>query len=170
MLWSSACEYAIRATTHLAEHPDALVSLKSIAEAERVPAPFVAKILQSLVRAGILRSVKGPGGGYALARPADAISMLDVKAAVEGTRDLEACLAGLGRCASDVPCPLHEAFEPVRDAIRSYLAGTTIAQARAALGRKRAALRRSSSAGSRPGTPGRQGARRRNGGRVLHSS
>src|SRR5262245_30107033 len=99
MLWSSACEYAIRATTHLAATPDALVQLKAIAAAERIPAPFAAKILHGLVRSGVLRSVKGPGGGYGLARPASSITFLDIKAATEGTKDLETCAAGLGHCS-----------------------------------------------------------------------
>lgn len=142
MLWSSSCEYAIRAVTYLAERPDAVVQLKDIAAAEKMPAPFVAKILLGLVKAGVLRSVKGPGGGYGLARPASAITFLDVKAATEGTSDLEACLAGLGTCTSAVPCALHESFEPIRRSIREYLERTTIADASAALARKRAGLAR----------------------------
>jgi Rrf2 family protein len=149
MLWSSACEYAIRATTHLAATPGALVQLKDIAAAEGIPAPFAAKILQSLVRAGVLRSVKGPGGGYGLARPAAEITSLDIKAATEGTRDLEACVAGLERCSDDVPCALHDAFKPVRRAIRAYLETTTIADLSGALTRKRAQLSAATASGRR---------------------
>ncbi len=150
MLWSSACEYAIRATTYLAERPDTLVQLRDIAVAERLPAPFVSKILQGLVRAGLLRSVKGPGGGYGLARPASAITFLDVRAAIDGTHDLHACPAGLGTCSSSVPCPLHESYEPVRRAINDYLAHTTIEQASTALARTR---RRLAARGRRPSGP-----------------
>ena len=142
MLWSSACEYAIRATTFLAERPDAVVQLRDIAAAESLPAPFVAKVLHGLVRTGILRSVKGPGGGYGLARPASAITFLDIRAAIDGNRDLDACLAGLGTCTSAMPCPLHESFEPVRQSISRYLERTTIADASASLTRKRAGLAR----------------------------
>jgi Rrf2 family transcriptional regulator, iron-sulfur cluster assembly transcription factor len=149
MLWSNACEYAIRATTYLAERPDAVVQLKDIAAAERLPAPFVAKILLSLVKAGVLRSVKGPGGGYGLARPASAITFLEVKAATDGTQDLDACLAGLGTCTSAVPCALHESFAPIRRSIREYLERTTIADASAALARKRVGLARAARRGRR---------------------
>jgi Rrf2 family protein len=137
MLWSSACEYAIRAATHLAAAPDTLVQLKDIAAAEGIPAPFASKILQGLVRAGVVRSVKGPGGGYGLARPPATITFMDIKAATEGTRDLEACAVGLARCADDVPCPLHETFKPVRQAIRRYLERTTLADLSTQLARKR---------------------------------
>jgi Rrf2 family protein len=140
MLWSSACDYAIRAAAHLAAQPGTLVQLKDITRQEAIPAPFVGKILQSLVRAGILRSVKGPRGGYGLARPPREVSLLMVKAAVDGTRDLDTCAVGLGPCSDEIPCPLHDAFKPIRQAIRRYLESTTLADMTAALARKRVLL------------------------------
>lgn len=140
MLWSSACDYAIRAAAHLAAQPDALVQLRHITRQEAIPAPFVGKILQSLVRAGILRSVKGPRGGYGLARPPREISLLMVKSAVDGTRDLDMCAVGLGPCSDDIPCPLHDTFKPIRQAIRRYLEATTLADMTAARTRKRILL------------------------------
>ena len=148
MLWSSGCEYAIRACAHLAAQPDALVQLKDIARLEAIPAPFVGKILQSLVRAGILRSVKGPRGGYGLGRPPRQITLFMVKAAVDGTKDLETCAVGLGPCSDEMPCPLHDAFKPIRQSIRRYLESTTLADMSTALARKRALL-----AGSRRRPP-----------------
>lgn len=142
MLWSSACDYAIRALARLAAHPDALVQLRDLARQEQIPAPFVAKILQSLVRAGIVRSVKGPGGGYGLAMPPERISLLMIRGAVDGARDLETCAVGLGPCSDNVPCPLHDAFKPIRQAIRRYLEETTLTALTAALARKRALLAR----------------------------
>jgi Rrf2 family protein len=143
MLYSSACEYAIRALTCLAERQSpAFVQLRDVATTEAMPAAFVGKILQDLVRAGLLRSAKGPHGGYALARPPEAISLLEVKAAVDGTADLERCAVGLGRCSDEMPCPQHEIFKPLRTAIRQYLAGTTLAQMATALAQKRLQLAR----------------------------
>jgi Rrf2 family protein len=138
VFWSSGCEYAIRACTHLAAQPDALVPLRDLTSEESIPAPFVGKILQSLVRAGILRSVKGPGGGYGLARSPHRISLVNVMAAVDGTRHLEVCALGLGPCSDEATCPLHDAFKPLRQAIRSYLDSTTLADMTIALTRKRA--------------------------------
>lgn len=142
MLWSSACDYAIRAAAHLARDPGGLVQLRDIAQEEGLPAPFVAKILQSLVRAGILRSVKGPRGGYGLARPPRDITLLMVRSAVDGTADLETCAVGLGPCSAQVPCPLHDAFRPTREAIRRCLETTTLAHMSSAIARKRALLGR----------------------------
>jgi Rrf2 family transcriptional regulator, iron-sulfur cluster assembly transcription factor len=137
MLWSSACDYAIRAATHLAERPDGLVQLKDLARDESIPAPFVGKILQALVKDDILRSVRGPRGGYGLSREPQEITLLMIMTAVDGTRQLEACAVGLGVCSKDQRCPLHEAFEPVRASIRHYLETTTLADMRAARAKKR---------------------------------
>ena len=120
------------------------MQLKDLAREEALPAPFVGKILQSLVRAGILRSVKGPRGGYGLARPPREITLFIVKAAVDGTKDLETCAVGLGLCSDEMPCPLHDAFKPIRQAIRRYLESTTLADMTAALARKRILLARQS--------------------------
>ena len=142
VFWSSGCEYAIRACVHLAGQPDSLVPLKDLTREESIPAPFVGKILQSLVRAGILRSVKGPRGGYGLARRPDEITLFTVTGAVDGTTHLETCALGLGHCSDEVTCPLHDAFKPLRRSIRDYLESTTLADLVAALTRKR--TRRSS--------------------------
>jgi Rrf2 family iron-sulfur cluster assembly transcriptional regulator len=159
MLWSSACDYAIRAATHLSEQPDALVQLKEIARHEHIPAPFVGKILQALVRADILRSVRGPYGGYGLARAPEAITLFMIVAAVDGTKQLDSCAVGLGLCSNDTLCPLHDAFTPVRASIRAYLERTTLADMKGALAGKRAThVRRSVPRAS--GTTARRSPRR----------
>lgn len=100
----------------------------AIAEAGELPSPFLGKILKDLVRAGLLDSVRGRGGGYRLARPADDIRLLDVRAAIDGTTDLDACAVGLDPCSDETPCPLHADFKRVRETIREYLSTTTLAQ------------------------------------------
>ncbi len=127
MLYSNACEYAIRALTFLAKEPgDGLVLRSTIAEASALPGPFLGKILNDLVRAGLLESVRGRGGGYRLARPATDISLLDVKLAIDGLADLDACAVGLDPCSDETPCPLHEDYKRVRTVIREYLASTRL--------------------------------------------
>lgn len=138
MLWSNACDYAIRAAVHLAEHPETLVALKDIAREERIPAPFVGKILQALVRADILQSVRGPRGGYALAQPPNQITLLMVVRAIDGTKAIDGCVVGLGECSADMACPLHDAFAPVRASIRDCLEQTTLADMGGARRAKRA--------------------------------
>jgi Rrf2 family transcriptional regulator, iron-sulfur cluster assembly transcription factor len=132
MIYSSACEYAIRALTHLAENPGARLKLKDIAEAEAVPAPFLSNVFQTLVAADILDSSRGPSGGYALARPADEIRLLEIREVIDGLGDLEGCVVGLARCGDETPCPLHREWAPVRERIRSFLTETTLGSMAAA--------------------------------------
>lgn len=134
MICSSACEYAIRAATHLALHPPgAFVSAADISDAEDIPAPFLSAVLQRLVAADLLRSARGPGGGYALARASEQISLYDIRAAIDGVADLEGCALGLGVCSDDLTCPLHETWKPVRERIRHYLVDTTLERTAEAL-------------------------------------
>ncbi|MFV1987670.1 MAG: Rrf2 family transcriptional regulator [Gemmatimonadota bacterium] len=136
MIYSTACEYAIRALTVLAFEPsDEWVLRTTIAEAGDLPAPFMGKILKDLVRAGLLASVRGRGGGYRLARGADEIRLIDIRAAIDGTGDLDSCAVGLDPCSDETPCPLHDDFRRVRETIREYLVTTTLAQV--ASGRRR---------------------------------
>lgn len=141
MIYSSACEYAIRAAAYLAsrhEENGALVKLKEISEAERLPPPFLASVLQRLVTAGFLRSARGPTGGYGFERPPEQITLYDIKAAVDGTTELEACAVGHEVCSDRTPCPLHDSWKPIREQITGYLKDTTLADMAAALGQKRA--------------------------------
>lgn len=129
MIYSNACEYAIRALTVLAEEPrDTWVLRSTIAAADELPAPFLGKILNDLVRAGLLDSVRGRGGGYRLARAADDIRLIDIRAAIDGTSDLESCAVGLDPCSDETPCLLHDDFKRVRETIRDYLTNTTLEQ------------------------------------------
>lgn len=95
MLLSRAAEAALKALPHLdprgPEAPGREVRVLALACGE--PAPFLAKILQKLARAGVLRSKRGRTGGFVLGRPASEISLADVVLAVEGAADLEKVLA-----------------------------------------------------------------------------
>jgi Rrf2 family protein len=143
MIYSSACEYAIRAGTHLAaRHGDELVKLKEIAEAEDIPAPFLSSILQRLVAAGLIRSARGPTGGYSLVRAPAETTLYDIKEAVDGVTELEECAVGLGPCSDDMPCPLHDTWKPIRRQITEYLRQTTLQQMAQALASKRTLLAR----------------------------
>jgi len=114
--------------TELALRPDAgWVPVTTIASAADLPSPYLGKILKDLVRARLLRSTRGPGGGYQLARPASEITLLDVKLSVDGPDDLERCAVGLDPCTDETPCPLHNDFVRVRATIHEYLTSTSLA-------------------------------------------
>jgi Rrf2 family transcriptional regulator, iron-sulfur cluster assembly transcription factor len=143
MIHSSACEYAIRALTYMAGfEPGTRLLARNVAAHERVPGPFLGKIFQTLVRADLLASNKGPGGGFWLARDPATITLFDIYRAIDGTTYLDGCAVGLARCSDETPCPLHERWKPVRERIRNYLQTTTLADMAEATRKKRESLAR----------------------------
>ena len=115
------------------------MKLREIAEAEDLPSPFLSAILNKLVAAGFLESSRGPSGGYWLTRPPAELTLYDIKAAVDGVAELDACAAGRAVCSDETPCPLHDAWKPIRERIRHYLEETTLADMAAAVEKKRTA-------------------------------
>ena len=138
MLYSRPCEYALRALTHITVNKDAqLIRAQEIAEIEKLPAPYLAKLLQQLARAGLLVSVKGPKGGFGLARSPSEISLLEVVSAVDGEEGFTRCAVGLAECSDSAPCPLHDTWVPLRTEILDYMAGMSLADLAEAMEKKK---------------------------------
>ncbi len=127
MIYSNACAYAIRAMTRLTLlRPDSYVLLDELCEGSDLPRHFVAKIFQDLVRKGLLVSAKGRGGGFALARPADKITLYDIVNVVDGSEGLDRCVVGFTKCDDKQPCPHHDQWKPIRGQIKEFLGRTTL--------------------------------------------
>jgi|SRR5690242_1354293 len=138
MLYSRSAEYAIRAFVYLAQVPDGRYAMvKQIAAEEEIPAHFLAKILQQLARKGMLRSSKGPTGGFSLRVPPGEVRLLDIVEALDGLSEYEKCASGLAECTDDMPCPLHDSWKALRSRIMDYLGRNTIADLAKALEQKR---------------------------------
>lgn len=119
---SRTAEYAVRATLWLAAHPDGPRTVQQIARGTAVPAGYLAKVLQALGRAGIVRAQPGPGGGFLLSRPAAELAMLEVVDAVDPIERIRSCPLSLHE-HTDRLCPLHSrldaAMAMIEDAFRS---------------------------------------------------
>lgn len=145
MIYSKACEYAIRALAYLARTKDGQSArAQEVSRAEKIPLPVLGKILQNLVRKGVLTSRRGPGGGFRLARRAELITLRDVVAAVDGLDHFHNCAAGLEMCGDEAPCPLHDSWKVIRTQILNDLETTTVAQMAQAVVRKKLRARRAS--------------------------
>ena len=141
MIYSRSAEYAIRAFVHLAQVPDGRYAMvKNIAESEDIPTHFLAKILQQLARKGLLRSSKGPTGGFALRVDAGDIRLLDIVEALDGLVPYQQCASGLSECNDDMPCSMHDSWVALRTRIIDYLERNTIADLVKALDQKRKSL------------------------------
>jgi Rrf2 family protein len=124
---TQGADYAVRAMIHIASLPDGKPAMRrDIARVQKIPADFVAKILQSLVRAGLLRSSRGTGGGFSLARTRDEISLLDVVEAIEGPLAVVACADGPGGCDHSAFCPADAIWKEVQRRISDVLRGATL--------------------------------------------
>lgn len=124
---TTAADYAIRAMIHLACLPEGAHALREeIAQAEKIPSSFMAKILRSLVRAQLLHSSRGVNGGFVLARPGVEISLLEIVEAIEGPLHLTACVGSGDGCDNSLDCPAAPVWEAVHDNMRAILGGTSL--------------------------------------------
>ncbi|MSS74000.1 MAG: Rrf2 family transcriptional regulator [Candidatus Latescibacteria bacterium] len=129
MFLSRACTYGVRATLFLATRPDAQpVLVKDIAERLGIPFHFLGKIVQGMVKTGVLVSYKGRNGGVALARPTDQIKLREVVEAIDGPDLLKECVLGLPECSGDHPCPLHAQWSGIRGEIETMLGEKNVAE------------------------------------------
>jgi Rrf2 family transcriptional regulator, nitric oxide-sensitive transcriptional repressor len=117
-------EYALRAVVWLAREPGETDSADDLAERTKVPRRYLHKVLQDLVRAKLVRSQPGPGGGYALAKQPDKITILDVVNAVAPLERIRSCPLGLS--SHTRLCPLHKELDKVYAATEAALAKVTI--------------------------------------------
>ena len=135
MRLSDGVEWGVHACTVLAALPhDAALPAAKLAEYHGVPAAYLAKHLQSLARAGVLETTKGPRGGYRLARPATEITVLDVVEAIDGAEPAFRCTEIRRRGPMAQPareytklCGIHAAFVRADESWRAELANTTVA-------------------------------------------
>ena len=124
---TSATDYAIRAMIHLACLPDGAQALRDdIARVQGIPSSFMAKILRNLVRARLLRSARGVNGGFALARSATEICLLDIVEAIEGPLCLTNCVSEPPGCELTAECPAASVWTEVQDAMREILKGRSL--------------------------------------------
>jgi Rrf2 family iron-sulfur cluster assembly transcriptional regulator len=128
LIYSQSSKYAIRAFVNLAHQPEGhFAMVKNIAEEEQIPSHFLAKILQQIARKGLLKSSKGPTGGFCLKVSPSKLKLIDIVDAVDGMSNFTACAGGLPECNSAQACSLCERWKPVQSRIMVFLGKTTIA-------------------------------------------
>jgi FeS assembly SUF system regulator len=123
-------DYAVVMMTAAARRePCARLSATELSEDTGVPLPTAQKLMQKLAAHGLLVGQRGAGGGYALARPVNEISLADIVEAVEGPIVLTMCADGVNHeCALDAHCKVKPHMSIVGDAIRSSLESVSLAQ------------------------------------------
>jgi Rrf2 family protein len=128
MILQRSSELAIRAGLFLAQQaPGKLSPVHEIAAHTGVSEAYLAKILQRLASAGLVRSFRGPGKGMELGRAPACITLESLVCAIEGPRAEDECVLGIGICSKETPCTLHTEWVPIRTAIQALLRNTTLA-------------------------------------------
>jgi Rrf2 family transcriptional regulator, nitric oxide-sensitive transcriptional repressor len=126
-VFSQTVEYALRTVVHLASQVPALRTTDQIAEATRVPRAYLSKVLQGLVRGGVVQSQRGLGGGMTLAKSPEDLSILEVVNAVEPIERIRTCPLGLAAHGVGL-CPLHRRLDNALAMVEEAFAATTLAE------------------------------------------
>ena len=125
-MFSQTAEYALRVVAYLAASGGKAETTREIAAGTRVPVGYLAKVLQSLSKAGIVRSQRGPNGGSVLALPAEKLTIYDVVQAVDPIRRITSCPLGLKSHGSAL-CPVHRRLDDALALVERAFRDSTIA-------------------------------------------
>jgi Rrf2 family protein len=126
-VFSKTVEYALRAVTHLAYEAPSARTTEQLAAATRVAPAYLSKVLQALSRAGIVKSQRGVGGGVALAKRPDELTILEVVNAVDPIQRIKTCPLGLKTHGVRL-CPLHRRMDDALATVEAAFGGTTLAE------------------------------------------
>jgi len=115
-------QYALELVLFLRNHPEQRhARLNKVAEELDLSFHFLGKIAQTLVKSGLLVSVRGPKGGFGLAHPGRKITQLEVIKAVNGNKSLTRCVLRPKECDSENPCPLHSTWDGILCSVQKTL-------------------------------------------------
>ncbi len=126
-MFSETVEYALRAVVYLAGQTPDYRRTEEIAKATRLKQAYLAKVLQRLSHANIVRSQRGIGGGVALARPPEELTILEVVQAVDPIRRIRECPLGLAAHGVRL-CPLHKRLDNALALVEEAFSQTTLAE------------------------------------------
>ena len=127
-MFSRTCQYALQAILFLSIRSvgNKPVSLKEIVASQEVPLHFLSKILQELVKRGILNSSKGPTGGFSFKIPPKKLKLLKIVEVIDGTGIFDKCGIGLKNCSDATPCPIHNEYKQIKENIKSLLSAKSV--------------------------------------------
>lgn len=132
MLFSKSCNYGVRAAILIAiknkDNGQNFIPIHQLAEELNVSFYFLTKILQTLSKANILKSYKGPNGGVRIAGSSEDVYLVDIIRAFDEEAVFHSCLLGLPSCRDDDPCALHKQWKKSTDNLKKVFEETTLAK------------------------------------------
>jgi len=124
---SQTVEYALRAIVTIAQHEGQPCTAKKISEITQVPLPYLSKLMQGLVRGGLVNSQRGLHGGFVLTRAPEEFTILEVVDVVEPFKRIKECPLGIQSHGSTL-CPLHRRLDKALEATETIFRETTLAE------------------------------------------
>ena len=127
-MFNKETEYALRGLVYIQTQnfSDRRPGITEIAQEIGAPHFYTAKILQQMARLGFVKSLKGKGGGFYFDQEKDELPLKDLIYAIEGGKTFSGCGFGLNHCSENNPCPLHNQYAPIRDAINKLVTEETV--------------------------------------------
>jgi Rrf2 family protein len=126
---SSTCKTAIKAVIYLASKFESggNAGIKEIAEFIDASEHTVGKLLQTLVKQGVVNSVKGPAGGFYISKEQRRQPIINIVEAIDGKQLFKECGLGLSKCSASRPCPIHHDYKEARDKVEKLFSTRKIA-------------------------------------------
>jgi Rrf2 family protein len=123
-------DYAIRCVDYLSDKWGSVTMVDEISRGKSIPKSFLAKILQKLTKASIVKSYRGVKGGFELARPPKEITLLDVIEAIQGPVAMNVCAIDEAMCDFSSSCAVHPVWIEIRREVEKILGKKTFAKLR----------------------------------------
>ncbi len=127
-MFSKTFGYALRSLVYISlnSNEEARVGLEQLSKGLDIPHHFLGKIMQNLVKHGILDSIKGPNGGFYVNAKTAETPVLDILIITDGSLVFDQCALGIKRCNATHPCPMHEDFATCRNGMLQAMSHKTV--------------------------------------------
>jgi len=127
-MFSKSFGYAVRGVLYIAVMQDTkrYIQAEEISQQLTVPRHFMSKILKKLAKDGVISSIKGPAGGFTTNEKTLGIPLIEIFEKTEGLNSFNTCVLRLKECNPELPCPLHNQMDEIRNSLSSVLVNTTI--------------------------------------------
>lgn len=128
MLISRTSQYAVQSLIYIAtQSQDTPILSREVAEKLHVPAAYLAKIMQTLCKGGLVTSYRGRLGGFCLREDPEKIDLMRILMITEGPEFTKDCLLGLKECSDATACPMHHQWTPIKQEVIKLLTQQTLA-------------------------------------------
>jgi Rrf2 family protein len=126
MILSNTATYVIRVLSLMATDQNKQYTADFLIEKLDISDKYLRRLMTQLSKAGLIKSIRGRGGGYVFAKPIDSIFLVDIINAVEESDKYTGCILGFSHCSDDNPCVLHNQWAKIKEEIMEMLSTTSL--------------------------------------------